>query len=46
MPYHSLSSTERVDIWDDGLHMTPYGYGVMGELIANRLAELISEGKE
>jgi lysophospholipase L1-like esterase len=49
MPYHTMSKESRDDIWDDGLHFTPKGYGVMGNHIANRLIELVraisEEGK-
>ena len=38
--YHSMSEETRDEIWDDGLHLTPKGYSVMGEHIANRLLEL------
>jgi hypothetical protein len=42
MPYHSMTEESREQVWDDGLHFTPYGYGVMGEYIANRLVELLN----
>lgn len=37
LPYHSLSSAERKEIWDDGLHLTPKGYDRLGELIYETL---------
>lgn len=43
IPYHSMDEAERKEIWDDGLHLTPKGYERMGELIGERLAELIKE---
>ncbi len=43
MPYHSMSEEDRDQIWDDGLHLTPYGYSVMGGHIAKRLVELLEE---
>jgi hypothetical protein len=42
MPYHSITDEANRDkIWDDGLHFTPHGYSVMGDHIANRLADLV-----
>lgn len=41
MPYHAMSKESRDDVWDDGLHFTPNGYGVMGEHIASRLVGLV-----
>ena len=37
LPYHSLSSKERKEIFDDGLHLTPKGYDRLGELIYETL---------
>ena len=34
----------RDEIWDDGLHFTEYGYGVMGAHIAKQLVDLVAEG--
>jgi len=36
-----MGDEERNEIWDDGLHLTPKGYERMGELVADRLIELI-----
>lgn len=41
MPYHSESKETREEIWDDGLHFTPYGYNVMGDYIAQCLVKLL-----
>lgn len=41
MPHHSLSAVERARYWDDGVHLTPEGYDLMGEKIAAALVELI-----
>jgi lysophospholipase L1-like esterase len=41
MPYHGESEENRKEIWDDGLHFTPYGYNVMGDFIAQRMVELL-----
>jgi len=46
IPYHALSSESRAEIWDDGLHLTPYGYGVMGDHIATFLVNTIPGIKE
>jgi hypothetical protein len=35
----------RDEIWDDGLHFTEHGYGVMGDHIASRLAHLVAESQ-
>ncbi|PVH72044.1 GDSL-like Lipase/Acylhydrolase [Cadophora sp. DSE1049] len=46
IPYHSMPSAERDDIWDDGLHFTPQGYERVGLMVARRLLELLgSESK-
>ena len=42
MPYHSLDASERKEIWDDGLHFTPKGYEKIGDLVAERLIEILS----
>ena len=41
IPYHSIDEKERKEIWDDGLHFTSKGYERMGELVAERLFELL-----
>lgn len=41
IPYHSMDESERKEIWDDGLHLTSKGYERMGELVAERLIELL-----
>ncbi len=47
MPYHSMTDEESRDaIWDDGLHFTEHGYSVMGDHIASRLVELVTESQE
>lgn len=43
MPYHSLSARDKKEIWDDGLHFTPYGYELISSHVANRLLELVEE---
>jgi lysophospholipase L1-like esterase len=43
MPYHSLSASERREIWDDGLHFTPKGYEKIGNLVAERLIEILRD---
>jgi hypothetical protein len=39
-----MEEKEKEEIWDDGLHFTPAGYERMGEFVAGRLIEIISEG--
>jgi len=46
IPYHAMPEEERREIWDDGLHFTPKGYERFGELVAERLAEIIDGEKE
>lgn len=46
IPYHSMEEKERDEIWDDGLHFTSKGYERMGEMIAERLIEIIESEKE
>ena len=41
MPYHSLTEDQKDEIWDDGLHFTSKGYERMGELVAERLLEIM-----
>lgn len=45
IPYHSMDEKERDEIWDDGLHFTSKGYERMGEMIAERLIEIIESEK-
>ena len=41
MPYHSLDASERKEIWGDGLHFTPKGYEKIGDLVAEKLIEIL-----
>jgi len=41
-----MEESEREEIWDDGLHFTSQGYERMGEMIAERLIEIIEAEKE
>jgi hypothetical protein len=41
-----MSEEDRERFWDDGLHLTDQGYDLMGELIADRLVELLKSKKE
>ncbi|OKL62725.1 hypothetical protein UA08_01891 [Talaromyces atroroseus] len=41
LPYHAMDEQRREEIWDDGLHLTDKGYDLMGELIAERLLQLL-----
>jgi lysophospholipase L1-like esterase len=38
-----MPEEQRKRIWDDGLHFRDEGYDLMGELIADRLLELLTE---
>lgn len=40
-PYHSLDQKERVRLWADTVHFTAQGYDLVGELIADRLLEIL-----
>jgi lysophospholipase L1-like esterase len=37
LPYHSLSPNERKQIWDDEVHLKPFGYDQLGQLIYEKL---------
>uniref|UniRef100_A0A093XWL0 SGNH hydrolase-type esterase domain-containing protein n=1 Tax=Talaromyces marneffei PM1 TaxID=1077442 RepID=A0A093XWL0_TALMA len=41
IPYHDMDEKRREEIWADGLHFTEKGYDLMGEVIAERLLELL-----
>jgi len=45
IPNHSMDEAEKREIWDDGLHLTSKGYERMGEMIADRLMEIIEAEK-
>ena len=34
---------KKKEIWDDGTHFTAKGYDLMGNIIADRIIELVSE---
>ncbi|GAM43934.1 hypothetical protein TCE0_060f19153 [Talaromyces pinophilus] len=42
IPYHDMNEQRREEIWDDGLHFTDKGYDLMGEVISERLLELLT----
>jgi lysophospholipase L1-like esterase len=42
LPYHSLSSNERKQIWDDEVHLKPYGYDRLGQLIYDTLKNYLT----
>jgi len=48
IPYHSMSEEERKEIWDDGLHFTAKGYERMGQMVGERVLEVLrrDEGKK
>ena len=37
---------EQDRIWDDGLHFTQVGYGLLGDAIADRLLEILGVDAE
>ncbi|KAJ5979744.1 hypothetical protein N7481_007042 [Penicillium waksmanii] len=41
IPYHSASKEFQNKIFDDGLHLTPDGYDLMGEVIGEHMAGLL-----
>lgn len=43
VPYFSMDTKMRDSIWDDGLHLTEKGYKMMGDAIASRLVEILSD---
>ncbi|KUL84000.1 hypothetical protein ZTR_07110 [Talaromyces verruculosus] len=43
IPYHDMDEQRREEIWDDGLHFTDKGYDLMGEVISERLLELLTK---
>jgi len=42
LPYHSLSSDERKQIWDDEIHLKPNGYDRLGQLIYDKLKDYLT----
>ena len=44
VPYAGMEEGVRRRVWDDGLHLRPEGYDMMGEAIAERLIEILREG--
>lgn len=41
IPYESMDEARRKKIWDDGLHFKEAGYDMMGDVIADRLLEIL-----
>ncbi|CAI7677053.1 unnamed protein product [Penicillium manginii] len=41
IPYHSASKEFQNKVFDDGLHLTPHGYDLMGQAIGEHLAGLL-----
>lgn len=42
IPYMDMPEEERSEIWGDGLHFTTKGYDVMGNIIAEKIIELVT----
>lgn len=45
MPYHKITEEERRERWDDNLHFTPKGYEMIGEMVGERLVEILKMAK-
>ena len=45
IPYKNMDEEKRDKIWDDGVHLTEAGYDLMGDVVADRLIDLL-ETKE
>jgi hypothetical protein len=43
IPFWRMPEDKRREIWDDGVHFTEKGYDLMGEIITERLVELIGK---
>lgn len=43
LQFHGMSDEDRAEIWDDGLHFSIAGYGLMGELVTYRLVEILRQ---
>jgi hypothetical protein len=43
VPYFSMSDANRERYWDDGLHLTPDGYDLMGQKIGIALVSLLEK---
>ncbi|KAL9016860.1 MAG: hypothetical protein Q9185_005810 [Variospora sp. 1 TL-2023] len=41
VPYWGMEAGERRRVWDDGLHLTPRGYDLLGEKVGARLLEIL-----
>lgn len=41
IPFWSMPNAKRREIWDDGVHFTAKGYDLMGNIVADRLVEVI-----
>ena len=42
VPYFTMDESTRELIWDDGLHLKPGGYNMMGHAIGSCLIEILS----
>ena len=43
VPYFAMEESIREVVWDDGLHLKPEGYDMMGHAIGSRLVEILSQ---
>ncbi|KAL5356605.1 SGNH hydrolase [Aspergillus floccosus] len=43
VPYHDATEEFRKKVWDDGLHLTPAGYDLVGSAVGDHLIHLLSE---
>jgi hypothetical protein len=45
IPWENMPEKKRREIWDDGVHFTEKGYGLMGRTIAKKLVATIAAEK-
>ncbi|KAI4166565.1 MAG: hypothetical protein LQ343_007946 [Gyalolechia ehrenbergii] len=45
VPWVGMEEGERRRVWDDGLHLRPRGYDMLGDAVAERLLEVVEAGR-
>ncbi|KAH8656985.1 SGNH hydrolase-type esterase domain-containing protein [Tricladium varicosporioides] len=43
VPWKTATPAQRKEIWDDGIHFTPKGYDLIGNVIAGKIIDLVSK---
>ncbi|KAH6670089.1 SGNH hydrolase-type esterase domain-containing protein [Halenospora varia] len=43
VPWKTATPAQRKEIWDDGIHFTPKGYDLIGNVIAGRIIDLVNK---